>query len=108
MSLYMTQFAYTSEAWATMIKSPSDRGEVLRAFIEKQGGRLIGIYFCFGEFDGIAIYEYPDNLGAMVGVIAPTAQGFLKSTKTIVLFSMEEAVEAMTRAKEAVYPAPQG
>jgi uncharacterized protein with GYD domain len=108
MSLYMTQFAYTSDAWATMIKCPSDRGEVLRAFIEKQGGRLIGIYYCFGEYDGVAIYEYPDNLSAMVGAIAPTAQGFLRSTKTTVLFSMDDGVEAMSRAKEAVYPAPEG
>ena len=108
MSLYMTQFSYTPEAWATMIKSPSDRREVLRAFIEKQGGRLIDMYYCFGDYDAIAIYEYPDNVTAMVGVIAPTAQRFLKSTKTAVLFTMEESLEAMTRAKEAVYPAPQG
>lgn len=108
MSLYMTQFAYTAEAWATMIKCPSDRGEVLRAFIEKLGGKLIGIYYCFGEYDGVAIYEYADNLSAMVGAIAPTAQGFLKAMKTTVLFSMDEGVEAMLRAKEAVYPAPEG
>jgi uncharacterized protein with GYD domain len=104
----MTQFSYTPEAWATMIKCPSDRGEVLRTFIEKQGGTLLGIYYCFGEYDGVAIYEYPDNLTAMVGVIAPVAQGFLQSTKTTVLFSMRDSVEAMCRAKEAVYPAPEG
>ena len=108
MPLYMTQFSYTSEAWATMIKCPADRGEVLRAFIKKQGGNLIGMYYCFGEYDAVAIYEYPDNVTAMVGAIAPTAQGFLKATKTTVLFSMEESVEAMHRAKESVYPPPEG
>jgi uncharacterized protein with GYD domain len=105
MALYMTQFSYTPEAWATMVKCPADRGEVLRAFIERQGGRMVGMYYCFGEYDGVAIYEYPDNLTAMVGVIAPIAQGFLKATKTTVLFRMEDSVEALHRAKEAVYPA---
>jgi uncharacterized protein with GYD domain len=106
MALFMTQFSYTSEAWCTMVKNPADRGEVLRAFIEKQGGKLHGIWYCFGEYDGVAIYEYPDNMGAMVNVLATTVQGFLKATKTTVLFSMEESVDAMTRAREVVYPAP--
>jgi len=108
MALYMTQFSYTAETWAAMVKNPSDRGEVLGAFIEKQGGKLLSMYYCFGEFDGIAIYEYADNLAAMVNVLATTVQGFLKATKTTVLFSMEEGVEAMSRTREVAYPAPEG
>jgi uncharacterized protein with GYD domain len=64
------------------------------------------MYYCFGEYDGVAIYEYPDNVGAMVNVLATTVQGFLKATKTTVLFSMEESVEAMRRTRELAYPAP--
>jgi hypothetical protein len=41
MPLYMTQFAYTSEAWAALAKKPQNREEVLRALIEKLGGRLV-------------------------------------------------------------------
>jgi uncharacterized protein with GYD domain len=106
MSFYMTQFSYTPEAWCTMVKNPANRGEVLRAFIEKQGGKLHCIYYCFGEYDGVAIYEYPDNVGAMINVLATTVQGFLKATKTTVLFSMEESVEALQRTRELAYPAP--
>ena len=58
MALYMTQFSYTTEAWQAMVKNPQDRSGVLKNLIEKLDGRLIGLYFCFGEYDGVAIYEY--------------------------------------------------
>ena len=107
MALYMTQFSYTSEAWAAMVKTPSDRGKVLRAFIEKMGGKMIGIWFCFGEYDGVGIFEMPDNVAAMGMVLGPNVQGFLKATKTTVLFSMEEGMEAMRMTGKVVYPAPE-
>ncbi len=61
MALYMAQFAYTAEALATMAKNPQDRSVPSRELIEKSGGRLISFYFCFGEYDGVAIYEAPDE-----------------------------------------------
>ncbi len=61
MALYMAQFAYTAEALATMAKNPQDRSVPSRELIEKSGGRLISFYFCFGEYDGVAIYEAPDD-----------------------------------------------
>lgn len=30
MGTYMTQFSYTSQAWAALIKNPEDRAEALR------------------------------------------------------------------------------
>ncbi len=62
MALYMAQFAYTAEALATMAKNPQDRSVPSRELIEKSGGRLISFYFCFGEYDGVAIYEAPDDI----------------------------------------------
>jgi uncharacterized protein with GYD domain len=52
---YMFQFTYTPEAWATLSKNPQDRTEAIRGLIEKQGGRLIAFYYCFGEYDGVII-----------------------------------------------------
>ncbi len=49
MALYLVQFAYTTEALATMAKNPQDRSAPVRAVVEKLGGHILGFYFCFGE-----------------------------------------------------------
>ena len=37
MALYMVQFAYTSEAWATLAKNPQDRSGPVRELAQKLG-----------------------------------------------------------------------
>ncbi|MDQ3658361.1 MAG: GYD domain-containing protein, partial [Actinomycetota bacterium] len=61
MALYMTQFSYTSEAWAALASNPEDRSEAIRALVESMGGQLVSFYYSFGEYDGVAIYEVPDE-----------------------------------------------
>ena len=46
---YMTQFSYTTEAWAALAKDPQNREEVLRSLVEKLAGRLLAFYYAFGE-----------------------------------------------------------
>ena len=106
MPLYMTQFSYTSEAWAALAKNPADRSIALKALIEKFGGRLISFYYIFGDYDGFLIYEIPDNTTAMAAVLAGIAPGHLKSTKTTVLFSPEQGMEALKKAGTVAFPAP--
>ena len=38
MPLYMTQFAYTPEAWATLVDNPEDRSAPVRELTEAMGG----------------------------------------------------------------------
>ena len=103
MSLYMTQFSYTPEAWAALVKNPEDRGPQLGAMLEKLGGRLISFYYCYGEYDGVAIYESPDETAAMAVVLAAIAPGHLKGTKTTVLLSVADAMKGMEKAGGIVY-----
>jgi uncharacterized protein with GYD domain len=56
MPFYMTQFAYTPEAWATLTDNPEDRSAAVRELLETHGGRLVGWYLSFGEYDGLLIY----------------------------------------------------
>jgi uncharacterized protein with GYD domain len=108
MALYMTQFSYTPEAWAALMKKPEDRSVPLKALFEKLGGRLIGLYYCFGEYDGVAIGELPDNTAEMTMLLGVIAPGHLKATKTTVLFTVQEAMQAMGKAGGIAYPAPKG
>src|SRR5437764_3869492 len=90
MALYMTQFAYTSEAWASLVKNPQDRSAAGRELVQKLGGQVVGFYYCFGEYDGVAITEAPDDSAALAGAMALVAPGHIKAIKTTKLFTVEE------------------
>jgi uncharacterized protein with GYD domain len=106
MPLYMSQFAYTSEAWAALAQNPEDRSEPIRGLAEAMGGRLIAFYNTFGEYDGVVIFEAPDEGTAAAVAIAAITPGHLKSIKTTLLLSAEQGVEAMRRAGEATFRRP--
>jgi uncharacterized protein with GYD domain len=106
MPLYMTQFAYTPEAWATLAENPEDRSVPVRELLESHGGRLVSWYLSFGEYDGVLIYEAPDNNTAGALTVAAARRGHLRATKTTPLFSAEESREMMSRAGGTAFRAP--
>ena len=106
MPLYMSQLAYTSEAWAALTQNPEDRSEAISGLLEAMGGRLVSFYNSFGEYDGLIIFEAPDESTAAATLLAAITPGHLKSLKTTVLLSAEEGVDAMRRAGEMTYRRP--
>ncbi len=107
MPLYMTQFAYTPEAWKAFTKKPEDRSAVFRELVERLGGQLLSFYYCFGEYDGVAIFEAPDEATATATIITAIAPGHLKATQTTVLVTVEDTVEAMRKADPKRYRGPE-
>jgi uncharacterized protein with GYD domain len=106
MALYMIQAAYTAEAWATMTKSPQDRRIPIRETAQKLGGRLIDVYYCFGEYDAFVLVELPDDNAALATAMAAVTPGHLKAIKTTKLFSVEETMEAMRKAGSLAFQGP--
>ncbi len=106
MAFYMVQAAYTAEAWATMAKNPQDRSKPFSELAQKLGGRLIGVYFCFGEYDVVALTEAPDDNAALATSIAAVTPGHVKAIKTTRLFTIEETMEAMRKAGSVTYQGP--
>lgn len=106
MAYYMVQAAYTSEAIAAMVKKPEDRAAAIRPVVEKLGGKLVGIWFCFGEYDVVGISEMPDNVSAAAFAFAVSQGGKVKALKTTPLMTGDEAVKAMKKAGGAGYRAP--
>src|SRR4028119_994283 len=98
MPLYMTQFAYTSEAWKALVKKPEDRGKVFGELIEKMGGSLVSMYYCMGEYDGMVIYEAPDETTAAATVLSAGSPGHLEPVWTTGLLTAEDTMAAMHRA----------
>jgi len=106
MALYMVQFAYTPEALATMAKNPQDRSKPSRELIEKSGGRLLSFYHCFGQYDGVALYEAPDDTTATAIAMVAGSPGHLKASHTTKLFTVEETMEAMRKAAGLTFQGP--
>ena len=56
MPLFMYQAAYTPESWAAQVKNPQDRIErAARPACEAVGGKLVGGWLCFGEYNIVVI-----------------------------------------------------
>jgi len=106
MPRYLIGFSYTPEAWAALVKSPQNRREAIRPMIEGMGGKLEAFYYAFGEEDGYAILDMPDNVSAAAFALAVAATGALKTYSTTVLMTAEEAVEAMKKASGTGYRPP--
>ena len=99
MALFMYQFAYTPESWAAQIKHPENRIEkVGKASCEAAGGKLLGAWLSFGEYDAVLIADVP-NEESMAGLaLAIAAGGALKSSRTTLLMSGAQGVEALKNA----------
>ena len=106
MALYMVQGTSTAEAWAAMVKNPQDRSIPVRELAQKLGGRLIGLYFCFGEYDVVVLTEMPDDNAALATSLAAVTPGHLKAIKTTRLFTVEETMEAMRKAGSLTFQGP--
>lgn len=104
--LYMLQFSYTADAWATLTRNPQDRSIPIKELARKLGGRFVGFYYCFGEYDGVLLYEAPDDGAAMATSLAALAPGHIKEIKTTRLFSVEETMEAMRKANSLAFSGP--
>jgi uncharacterized protein with GYD domain len=103
MATYLVQTSYTSEAVSALIKKPQDRAAVVSKNVRKLGGRLIGLWMAFGEYDVVGLIEAPDNVSAAAFALAVAAGGSCKAVKTTPLLTIREAMAAMRKAKGSGY-----
>ncbi len=106
MPYYMIQMTYTAEAWSAQVQNPQDRTESIRSVVEGLGGRLVGRWFTFGEYDAVLITEMPDNVSAAAQAIIALAGGGPKEFKTTPLLTSEEVTESLRKAAGSGYRPP--
>ena len=106
MALFMSRFAYTAESWSDLMKHPEDRTQVVSELLERHGCHLEHLWYAFGEDDGYAVIEAPDNVTMASLALAITSSGAMSSFKTSVLMSQEEPMEALGRASDVGYVPP--
>jgi uncharacterized protein with GYD domain len=103
MASYLVQVSYTSEALKSLMATQQDRTAVVSKAVKGLGGKLIGNWLSFGDYDVVLIMEMPDHVSAAALALAAAAGGSLKSVKTTPLLSVEEGKEAMKKAAASSY-----
>jgi uncharacterized protein with GYD domain len=101
---YLTRFCYSDASVKAMVANPQDRSKAAAEVGESVGAKMVGFWFCFGEFDGVFLAEAPDN--ATAAALAMAIAGSLSRVETTVLLDMDEAQEAMRKAAGATYHPP--
>ena len=106
MPLYLGRFSYTTDALKALLDQPQDRSAAAREVAESLGGKFLGFWYAFGEFDAVFLMEALDNVSAAALAMAVGAGGALSKLETSVLLDMDEAQDAMRKAAAATYRPP--
>ena len=107
MPLYLYQLSYTPESLAAQIKDPQDRLQTAaKPVLDAVGGKLVGGGFSFGEYDVAVVADFPDAVSAAAISIAVAAGGAFAHSKTTVLMSIEDGIEAVKKAGGTGYQPP--
>ncbi|MET0764578.1 MAG: GYD domain-containing protein [Blastococcus sp.] len=106
MPMYLTRFSYTPETWAMLIANPEDRRKAATSYIESVGGKLHGFWYAFGSYDGVNLWEAPDNVSMAAVALAIGGGGALSSIETTVLLTVDETLDALRAAQNVGYRMP--
>ncbi len=102
----MVQFTYLAKTWKQLTQQPQDREAALRELAAKLNSKVIGLHYTAGDYDGFAIVEVPDDETIKALVFAVVSAGHVRQTKTTRLYSMEEVLKSLNRAKGLGYTGP--
>ncbi len=88
MPVYITLFNWTEQG-VRNVKYTAKRTQTAREAWEAAGGRFIGIWWTFGQYDGFVVHEAPDDATANRLLLATGMQGNIRTT-TMRAFGEEE------------------
>ncbi|MDI1346631.1 MAG: GYD domain-containing protein [Pseudolabrys sp.] len=100
MPIYVTQGRYTRDAINGMLVKPEDRADAVSRLLGKVGGRLIGYYLTFGDYDFLAIAEAADNTQMAAVLLAAGSGGGVTDLRTTVAMTSIEAKGAFAAASD--------
>ena len=89
MSHYILLIKWTEQG-INKIQESSNRYNSFKASVEKTGGKLIGAYYTFGEYDVVIIIEAPNDEIVMSLMLKVGSAGNVR-TKTLKAFAAEDA-----------------
>ena len=106
MPMFLTRFSYSPETWARLRERPEDRTDAVKESMAAVGGKLHGLWYAIGDYDGVALWEAPSRVSVATSLVATHAAGAHSRLETTVLLSVEEVLEALKRSAAVSYRAP--
>jgi uncharacterized protein with GYD domain len=100
MPIFITQGRYTREAIKGMVVKPEDRAEAVSRLFAKAGGKLIGHYLTFGEYDFLVISEMPSQTQMAAVLLAVGSGGGVSDLRTTLAMTSVEAKGAFAAASD--------
>ena len=91
MSHYILLINWTDQGISKIKESPERFGS-FKASVEKAGGKLIGGYYTFGEYDVVIILEAPNDEAVMSLMLKVGSAGNVR-TKTLKAVAAEEGMK---------------
>lgn len=88
MPTYITLLSYTEQGISTVESSPR-RIESTKELAEDLGGEFKDFYLTFGQYDGVAVVEFPDDETAAEYALT-VGKGGNATTETLKAFTEEE------------------
>jgi uncharacterized protein with GYD domain len=79
MPYYIVLMNWTDQGIKNVKDSPK-RAAAARAAVEKAGGKWLGFYYTFGQYDMVLIAEGPSDENAMSRNLAIGSQGSVRTT----------------------------
>ena len=92
LSHYILLINWTEQGISKIKESSADRFSSFKASVEKAGGKLIGGYYTFGEYDVVIIIEAPNDEAVLSLMLKVGSAGNVR-TKTLKAFVAEEGLK---------------
>lgn len=98
---YLFRWQWKDASMKALTDNPHDRTGPARELVEGFEGKMLCYYFAFGEYDGVAICEFPNDGAAAAFSMKAASSGAFARFETTHLMTTEEAQAAMNRVKTA-------
>lgn len=80
MPSYVSLIKFTQQGLQTMKDKGIERADMVKKNAQALGGKLVQAYYCLGEYDVVAIWEFPDNKAAMKAAVLNASMGHIQIT----------------------------
>jgi uncharacterized protein with GYD domain len=80
MPIYVSLVKFTEQGISTMKEKGVARSDMVQRNVESLGGKLLDAYYCLGEYDVVAILEFPNNRAAMKAAVLNSSLGHIRIT----------------------------
>lgn len=89
MAIYVSVMNFTHEGLKTMKAKGIARSDMVKRNVESLGGKLLHAFYCLGEYDVVAIFDFLNGRAATKAALLNASMGHIR-IKTMPAVSRDE------------------